>query len=433
MSGTETSTVTEGITTEVDATLADSIGEPARLAAVRATGLLDTEIEEVFDRMTRLAVKVLNVPAAFISLVDEHRDFYKSAAGFDEPLKSERQLTGRTFCHYAIQSTGPLIIDDTAAHPVYRNVPTVKSLGVAAYAGVPLVTDDGKAIGSFCAIDTKARHWTTFEIEVLTELAASAKREIELRAVTRAERAARILAESARQSAEEANRSKSAFLAMMSHELRTPLNAIGGYADLIDFGVHGPVTPAQSGALGRIKSSATHLLGLINSVLDFASVEAGRVDYKITPAPLDGTLRDAQAMVLPQISQKGLSYTYEGCDPSLVVLADIGKVKQIVINLLTNSMKFTDPGGEIRMSCGGAGPTTCFVRVEDTGTGIEPSKLESIFEPFVQIESSRRASHDGVGLGLAISRAFARKMGGSLVAESAPGVGTTMTLVLPRA
>lgn len=395
--------------------------------------MLDTEVEEVFDRMTRLAVKLLNVPAAFISLVDDNRDFYKSAAGFGEPLNSARQLTGRTFCHYAIQSSAPLVIDDAAAHPVYRNVPTVQSLGVGAYVGVPLVMDDGQAIGSFCAIDIKPRRWTPVEIEALTELAASAKREIELRAVTRAERAARLAAESEKRAAEESNRSKSAFLAMMSHELRTPLNAIGGYADLIDFGVHGPVTPAQSDALGRIKNSATHLLGLINSVLDFARVEAGQIQYQVSAIAMDEVLREAEAMVLPQIMQKKLRYKNEGCDSTLVALADAEKVKQIVLNLLTNSIKFTDPGGEICMSCGPVLATGVFVRVEDTGSGIELSKLESIFEPFVQLGGRGSRENDGVGLGLAISRAFARNMGGDLVADSTLGVGTTITLTLPRA
>jgi signal transduction histidine kinase len=382
--------------------------------------------------MTRLAVKLLNVPAAFISLVDDNRDFYKSVAGFGEPLQSDRQLTGRTFCHYAIQSSAPLVIDDAGAHPVYRDVPTVQSLGVGAYVGVPLVMDDGQAIGSFCAIDNKARRWTPVEVEALTELAASAKREIELRMVTRTERAARLAAEADRRAAEESNRSKSAFLAMMSHELRTPLNAIGGYADLIDFGVHGPVTPAQSEALGRIKSSATHLLGLINSVLDFARVEGGQIQYKVAPVVLEPVLREAESMVLPQMLQKKLRYRNDGCDATLVALADEEKVKQIVINLLTNSTKFTDPGGEICVSCGPAGPASCFVRVEDTGAGIELSKIESIFEPFVQLDPHHGRHNEGVGLGLAISRAFARNMGGSLVAESTLGVGTTMTLVLPR-
>ena len=162
-----------------------AVTDPERLAAVRSTGLLDTEAEDAFDRMTRLAVMLLRVPAAFISLVDENRDFYKSAHGFAEPLSSERQLTGRTFCHYAIGSRDPLVIQDARSHPVYRTVPTVETLGVAAYLGVPLEGPQGHVIGSFCAIDHSPRQWTAEEIEVLTELAASARREIELRARAR--------------------------------------------------------------------------------------------------------------------------------------------------------------------------------------------------------------------------------------------------------
>jgi PAS domain S-box-containing protein len=161
---------------DVQATLAD----PERVAVLEATGLLDSEAEEAFDRLTRLAVRLVGVPAAFVSLVDVKRDFYKSACGFGEPLASARELTGPTFCHYTVQQATPLVIRDTAADPTWREVPTVQTLGVAAYVGIPLVID-GQTIGAFCAIDMRPRAWSDDEIEVLTELAASAQREIELR------------------------------------------------------------------------------------------------------------------------------------------------------------------------------------------------------------------------------------------------------------
>jgi PAS domain S-box-containing protein len=162
---------------DVDAMIRD----PARLAVLRETGLLDTPAEPAFDRLTRLAVQLLKVPATFLSLVDEDRDFYKASTGFGEPLASAREMAGRTFCHFSIAGAdGPLVIPDTRADPVYSGVPTVESLGVAAYVGVPLALD-GQSIGSFCAIDTRPRAWTDEEVEVLVELAASAQREIELR------------------------------------------------------------------------------------------------------------------------------------------------------------------------------------------------------------------------------------------------------------
>jgi len=144
-----------------------AVREPARVAVVRATGLLDAEAEEVFDRLSRLAVRLLGVPAAFLSLVDADRDFYLSACGFGEPLASARQITGPTFCHHALASPGPLVIPDTAADPAYRDVPTVRTLGVAAYVGVPVAVD-GQRVGSFCAIDTRPRAWTALEVETMT-------------------------------------------------------------------------------------------------------------------------------------------------------------------------------------------------------------------------------------------------------------------------
>lgn len=173
--------------------------DPARLQAVRDTGLLDTPPEESFDRLTRLATMLLEVPATFVSLVDAERDFYKSAVGFDEPLASERELKGRTFCHFALLSPRPLLLDDVLALPGLAAVPTVRTLGVRAYAGVPLVTPDGQILGSFCAVDMQPRQWTERDVAVLTELAHATLREITLRqALVRLAEANRLLAEEMR-------------------------------------------------------------------------------------------------------------------------------------------------------------------------------------------------------------------------------------------
>lgn len=152
-----------------------------RLAAVRDTGLLDTPPEESFDRLTRLAAKLTGVPVTFVALLDADRDFYKSAFGFGEPLNTDRQLTGRSFCHHALVFGEVLVLEDVTQLPGFCDVPTVESLGVRAYAGIPLKTEDGQVLGSFCAVDFKPKQWTAQDIEVLVELAHSALREIRLR------------------------------------------------------------------------------------------------------------------------------------------------------------------------------------------------------------------------------------------------------------
>ncbi|HEU4814050.1 MAG TPA: GAF domain-containing protein [Xanthomonadaceae bacterium] len=163
-----------------DDQILERLGDARRLAEVARTGWADSPPEEEFDRLTRLAARVLGVPATFIALVERERDFYKSHFGFGEPLASVRQLEGRTFCHYAVSSSRPLVIGNTERDPVYRDVPTVRTLGVRAYLGIPLIIE-GQAIGSFCAIDFEPRDWSDLDVEVMTELATSTLRELKLR------------------------------------------------------------------------------------------------------------------------------------------------------------------------------------------------------------------------------------------------------------
>jgi signal transduction histidine kinase len=236
----------------------------------------------------------------------------------------------------------------------------------------------------------------------------------------------------ARAEAEAANRSKSEFLAVMSHELRTPLNAIAGYVDLLELEVHGPLTEKQRESVCRIERSGRHLLGLIDDVLNYARIESGKVRYEIRDVCVDEALRAVEALVLPQMQAKSVRYRYHGCDAGLRARCDPGKLQKIVLNLLTNATKFTDRGGEVRMECED-GAREVLIRVRDTGVGIPAEKLEAVFEPFVQVDSRLARSHEGVGLGLAISRDLARAMGGELMVESVPGVGSTFTLRLVRA
>jgi signal transduction histidine kinase len=235
----------------------------------------------------------------------------------------------------------------------------------------------------------------------------------------------------ARADAEEANRSKSRFLAVMSHELRTPLNAIAGYSDLLDLGIHGELSDAQREALRRIQKSERHLLRLIEDVLTYARVETGQLKFDLTAVDTLELVTTTEALVAPQLSSRGLHFDLSGCERGERVEVDRDKTQQILVNLVTNAIKFTLPGGTIAIACV---PERHVVRltVTDTGIGIPADKLATIFEPFVQVDTRLTRTHEGVGLGLAISRDLARAMGGDLTVDSRIGEGSCFTLTLRR-
>jgi signal transduction histidine kinase len=277
-------------------------------------------------------------------------------------------------------------------------------------------------------------HTRCFTRDITPLRLATAQRE----AALAAERAARLeadrarqVAEQARAVAEQANRAKSDFLAVMSHELRTPLNAIGGYAELMELGIHGPVSGQQKEVLDRIQRSQRVLLGLINQVLNYARIETGNVYYDITRVTLCEVLRAAEGLVTPQMLTKGLRFVPAVCPADVTVNADIEKLQQILLNLLSNAIKFTEHGGVIRLGVA-VKKATVEIRVSDTGIGIPHDRLDAIFEPFVQLDPNYTRTRDGVGLGLAISRDLARGMSGDIRADSTPGVGSEFIVTLPR-
>lgn len=245
-------------------------------------------------------------------------------------------------------------------------------------------------------------------------------------------RAANAALERARGDAEEAGRVKGDFLHVMSHELRTPLNAIGGYAELMAMGIAGPVTPEQRDYLARVQRSQHYLLGLVNSVLNLAKLEADAVPFVVAPVAIGGVAEAAAELVLPQCALKGLAFDRAPVPHDLCALADPEKVEQVLVNLLGNAVKFTPAGGAIVLGCEARGDVVRLT-VRDTGPGIAADRLAAIFEPFVQVDSAAGARAAGTGLGLTISRGLARGMGGDLTVESTPGRGSAFTLTLPRA
>jgi PAS domain S-box-containing protein len=237
-------------------------------------------------------------------------------------------------------------------------------------------------------------------------------------------------ADAARLAADQANDAKSQFLATMSHELRTPLNAIGGYVELLETGLRGPLTPQQMDDLRRVRRAQNRLLTLINDVLSFARLETGRIEYDVRDVAVSPLLRSMGPLLDAQLRAKAIEYH---CDPGpagVTVCADEQKVEQIMLNLLSNAAKFTLAGGSISVTTD-ADLESVRMRVRDTGIGIPADRVEAVFEPFVQLDSTLTRAHEGTGLGLAISQEFARGMGGLITVESTVGVGTEFTLTLP--
>jgi PAS domain S-box-containing protein len=235
-----------------------------------------------------------------------------------------------------------------------------------------------------------------------------------------------------RKIAEDANMAKMQFLATMSHELRTPLNAIGGHVQLLELGILGPVTEKQKEALHRVHRAEGHLLGLINDVLNFAKIEAGRVTFRIVPISLAALFDGVDGLIEPQMRAKNLVYSRNRDCDDVEVIADPEKARQVVLNLLSNAVKFTPSGGSVTVDCR-KDDTTTYLRISDTGVGIAKEVLESMFEPFVQVRAEYSGANEGTGLGLAISRDLARAMHGDIRAESEVGVGSAFEFSLPRA
>lgn len=232
--------------------------------------------------------------------------------------------------------------------------------------------------------------------------------------------------------AEAANRSKSDFLATMSHELRTPIGAMTGYTDLILEEIYGPVTAEQRTHLERVKSVGRHLLNIVEEILLFARVEAGREGTHVADADAFQLARDAVAVVGPMAREKGLELRTSIPDTPAPVRTDAVKVRQILINLLGNAVKFT-PGGAVSIDARLDDQTgKAIYAVRDTGTGIAAENLDRIFEPFTQIESTYSRTQSGTGLGLPVSRRLARMLGGDLTVTSEPGVGSTFTASISR-
>ena len=403
----------------------DAADADPRLAALRATALLDSPPEVAFDEITKLVSAALRVPVALVSFVDRDRQFFKSQCGLPEPWASARQtpLT-HSFCQHVASRGEPLIVGDARIDPLVRHNLAVPDLGVIAYAGVPLMTDEGLTLGSLCAIDVVPRTWTTSDVEVLWALAAQVMLEIRLRA--RADALAERL-EDQRGLAE----SRRAMTRLTVHDLRTPLSALLMGVELLPR--LGPVSPQQASALAICKRNGAALLGLLDDLLDVGAADsdgglalqqrelhardvADQAAEQVRALAIDGSIGlnvDVAATTLPR------------------VFADEDKLVRVLVNLLGNAVKFTRSGGRVTLD---AAEVTeghrAFVRfsVRDTGIGIAPGAR--LFDEGVRLDTlatTRRSA----GLGLTFCKRIVEAHGGRIGYDSEPGVGSTFHFTVP--
>ena len=396
------------------------------------------EYEATLDSLARLVVPEL-ADWCSVSLLETDGSIRQLAIAHQDPAKVEwaRELQRRyppdpkaaTGVPQVIRSGKPEfhpeitegMLTAAARDPEYLDI--LRRIGFTSAITVPLQAR-GRNFGALSMVTAESRRrYTQEDVNLAMELGHRAGAAVDN---------ARLYSEAlaAQRAAEDANAAKTSFLASMSHELRTPLNAIGGYAELLAIGVRGPVTEDQRTDLERIRRSQRHLLSLINEVLNYAKVEAGRIQYDLQDVPVTGVLQDLDTLFHPQMRKRSVEYNLAPIDSGVKVRADPEKLQQVLLNLMSNAVKYTQEGGKVDVSAEQRDGWVC-IEVKDEGPGIPADKLEAVFEPFVQLRYAG-AITEGTGLGLAISRDLARGMGGDLTVESS-ATGSIFTLKLPRA
>jgi signal transduction histidine kinase len=334
-------------------------------------------------------------------------------------------------CAAAAALAEPVVTRDFANAASWRGLAHLPlALGLRGAWSMPIVARDGAVLGTFGTYFRECREPTPDERSVVEVLVRTAAIAIERDRAEEARRAQTEALREAMERAEAANRAKSQFLAVMSHELRTPLSGIIGHADLLGSQIAGPLSESQVGQLARIKAGAWHLVSIIDEILSFSRVEAGKETVARARIDLVQLVRESAELLEPSAATRGIVLRVCTPEHAVELESDAGKVRQIILNLVGNALKFTERGW-VELSVQQCADRTV-VRVRDTGRGIPATQLERIFEPFAQADQTHSRVVGGTGLGLTVSRRFAQLLGGDVrVRSSVPGEGSTFELELP--
>lgn len=397
-----------------------------RLAELEATGLLDSSVEETFDRFTRLASTILKTPVSLVSLVDRERQFFKSSIGLQEPWASSRETPlSHSFCQQVVETSQPLCIVDARIDPLFKEHLATLELGIVAYLGVPITTAKGHTLGSFCAIDTKPREWSPEELATLSDLTALLIGQVEFRLL-----AQQLHAEYLELRNLELFRTET--VEMLVHDLRDPLDSLLGGLDLTQ--KYGGLSETQNHYVDLAKNGGKVLLQMINGILDTRTDQSQLMELTKIEVDPERIIADACKQMLPLAKKAEVSLKWY-TQGELSCMADADKLRRVIVNLVGNAIQHTPRGGEVSVFAHPDLGDTLLFSVSDTGDGIPKAAFCQIFvrgaSPLENRVKTNLPKATSTGLGLPFSQMAISAHGGRIWVESEIGQGTTFYFTIP--